>query len=169
MKKVWLASIVVALLFSPPTYAHVLITDQTSQKGGVLHIIPDDDPVAGEEAMLYFDIQSRAASSSQVALHIQGGGVDESLPMTSDGKLATARYTFPTQGVYDLRFTVKEDGSEYQFNHSQRVSRGVVGNADSRPRYAWAEIVLLGSGTLLIVLSGVAFNRRGSIKKNSKL
>ena len=32
------------------TFAHVLISDNTKSIGTVLHIVPDDNPVAGEQA-----------------------------------------------------------------------------------------------------------------------
>ena len=35
------------LLYTPSVSAHVLITDTTKEIGAILHIQPDDDPVAG--------------------------------------------------------------------------------------------------------------------------
>ena len=170
MKKVILGILMVAgsvLISSQATFAHVLVTDDTKTKGAILHIIPDDDPVAGEEATLYFDTQEQL-SDARVELMIENTSGDATKVETSkDGSLVTAKYTFAVQGAYSVTFTVISDDARYVFTQSQRVSRGVSTSTLARPSYAWAEVLLLASGICFAVLIIIALNRRKDIARHS--
>jgi methionine-rich copper-binding protein CopC len=156
---------------SQTSFAHVLITDEMKTKGAILHIIPDDDPVAGEQSTLYFDTQDQLSNTkSTVELTIQSESIeDQKMNMKVDGSLATATYTFPTQGVYNLTFTVSSGEQSSIFKQSQRVSRGVSTSPLEKPTYPWAEILVLASGIGFAVLAIIAFNRRKDIAKHSTL
>lgn len=140
--------------------AHVLITDTTQSHGAILHIIPDDDPIAGQESTLYFDTQARLLGGNEntSSLTITDQSGEQVVIATAiDGTLITAAYTFPAQGVYQLTFTVRSAGKTYTFEHSQRVSRGTVGSALDTPSYVWAEalgiVSTLGlTGLVLIII-----------------
>ena len=151
--------------------AHVLVTDETGSKGAIVHIIPDDDPVAGEKAVLYFDTQGGLLDDQASVSFTVSQSADEvvQVPTTTDGSLVTAEYTFPIQGVYNLTFTVDTAGKQYVFNQSQRVSRGIVGSALDKPSYAAAEIGVLASGIGIVLLLIVAFNRRAGLASHSSL
>jgi len=170
MKKIIIGILMVAcgvLISSQSTFAHVLVTDETKTKGAILHIIPDDDPVAGEEATLYFDTQEQL-SDAKVELTIENAFGDATKVETSkDGSLVTAKYTFPVQGVYSVAFTLVSDDARYVFNQSQRVSRGLSTSTLTQPSYAWAEVLLLASGICFAVLIIIATNRRKDIAKHS--
>lgn len=142
--------------------AHVLITDDTNSKGAILHIIPDDDPVAGEISTIFFDMQN--SGINDVLLRIDGN------PVTTrfDGSLATAEYIFPTQAEYEMRFTVRANEATYVFTHNQRVTRGVSASPLDQADHIWAEITLLTSALGLVLLFIVAINRRSEIKLQSK-
>ncbi len=154
---------------SKGVFAHVLITDETKTKGAVLHIIPDDDPVAGEEAALYLDTQEKLSDAgNSVTLSItEASGNQENVETKVDGTLATANYTFPTQGVYDLQFTVVSAGNTYIFKQSQRISNGITDNPLNRQTYVWAEILLITSGIGFALLVIMAINHRRELAKSS--
>lgn len=171
MKKmiVCLLGLIVSFAMVSTTSAHVLITDETHTRGAILHIIPDDDPIAGQQATLYFDMQNQASTADgSVSLTIRGAnGQIANVKTQTNGTLATATYTFPAQGAYELTFTVKPDGKTYTFKQSQRVSRGVAASALDKPTYVWAEILLLASVIGLVLLGITAFNHRKDIAKQS--
>lgn len=172
MKKLSIAILLLllaTLASSQSASAHVLTQDAAKTKGAIVHIIPDDDPVAGKEATLYFDIQGELSSSdSSVQLSItNANGTKRFIPTTLEGSLASATYTFPTQGAYNLALTVSSNGTTYIFSQPQRVSRGVTTNALDQPTYAWAEILLLASGIGFVMLIFTAFNRKRDIAEYS--
>jgi len=168
MKKlvgIFIVAIVVAALYGQSASAHVLITDTTNTKGAILHITPDDDPIAGDAATLYFDMQGAGEAVSMTIT--DAAGVVETSTAKVNGSLATSTYTFPAQGVYRLTFTEKVNDKKYTFVHSQRVSRGVTASALDTPLYPWAELLLIASGVAFAVLVIVAFNRRKTIARHS--
>ena len=171
MKKIIIAVLILAVLLIPAEQvsAHVLVTDGSKTQGAILHIIPDDDPVAGERATLYFDMQNKLGGrAKRVTLSIVNTqGVKDEVDVTRSGTLATASYTFATQGVYDLTYTVNTDETDYVFQQSQRVTRGVAANTMNTPQYAWAEMLLIGGAVSLGILAIVAFNRRKMIARQS--
>ena len=155
----------------PPTaQAHVLITDEGGETGAILHVSPDDDPIAGELTTLFFDIQDLPPSSE---------GKTATLLITDDsdqtkevlipvlGTTLSAHYVFPRQAVYDLTLSVPTDDTTLQFTHGQRVSRGLAGSALDQPRHEWAEAVLVLTICSFFVLCIIGFNRKDAIAKYS--
>lgn len=171
MKRALIAiAVLVCCLFGQTTSAHVLVTDDTKTNGAILHIIPDDDPVAGESATLFFDTQDKLlnADNTKVTLTVQRPDEEKkSVAMTVAGTLATVDYVFPVQGVYNLTFLAESNGKSYTFEWSQRVSRGVMGSALDRPHYAWAEMLVVGAGVSFALLIIIAINRRKAIAEQS--
>ena len=148
--------------------AHVFVPDETKAKGAIVHITPDDDPIAGQAATIYFDVQdSLLGPDSTVALAIQGEGSREEMTAKFDDSLATFAYIFPSQGVYELTFNVNTDGKVYAFKQSHRVARGVEANVLDQPSYEWAKITLLASGIGFALLLITVINRRREIAKQS--
>lgn len=141
--------------------AHVLITDQTNTIGGVLHINPDDDPIAGEPAILFLDpqISEEVIDSMQLTIRDADGTeivVDDSFT-----------YIFPTQGVYELVFAVNSSGYNYIFTHTQLVSRGVSSSVLDKPSFIWAEVLVLSSAIGFILLAMFVLNYRKEIRAQS--
>lgn len=171
MKKIFVLSFILALILSPISHvsAHVLITDQTKTKGAILHIIPDDDPVAGEEAEFYFDMQNQKSESiDSVELTVSDSEGNRSIIETEiSGTLVTAKYVFPTQGVYELAFNVRTNGETFIFSESQRVSRSVISTATDKQSHEWAEILLIVCIVGFAVLGIIILNRRKEIAKQS--
>jgi methionine-rich copper-binding protein CopC len=160
---------VCSLMPTQSASAHVLVTDESRTKGAVLHIIPDDDPAAGEEATLYFDTQEQLLNSeSSITLVITDSkGKEMTVETNTNDSLVTAKYVFPVQGMYLISYHVQSKGTTYVFRQSQRVARGISDGALNRPTYAWAEIMLVASGVGFGLLIVTAFNRRKSIAQRS--
>ena len=175
MKVLYISLIGIVMLLlagfiSRPVQAHVLIVDDSKTKGAILHINPNDSPVAGETAALIFDTENNVIhKNSQVTLRIKDQtGSTKQINMTVDKTMAVAEYTFPSQGVYDLSFSIKADNAEaITFHYTQRVSRGTANRDVDQPNYEWAKILLLGSGLSIVVLAIVAFNNRHHIRRDS--
>lgn len=150
--------------------AHVLIRDEAKLIGAVLHITPDDDPVAGQPANLFFDLQKVTGGQAYAAkLQIRdSAGRQDEVPVSINKGSASARYIFPVQDTYSLKLTITAKGRPYVFEYTQRVSRGTVGSALDRPTYLWAEAALIASICTFALLMIVAFNRRKTIAVNSR-
>jgi hypothetical protein len=148
--------------------AHVLVNDTSDTVGAVLHIVPDDDPVAGQTANLFFDVQTERLNEKTTMLAVMNSATHEEaqLPVKMDGNSITAEYIFPTQGIYQLTLTVAAD-KEYTFVYSQRVSRGVSSGLSDKRAFPLAKFALIFSGTLFLFLLIVMFNYRKEIKKRS--
>lgn len=171
MKKLIFAVFLFLCVIVPKSLAsaHVLITDETNTKGAILHIIPDDDPVAGEQATLYFDMQNQLSGEDSVMLTIYNSASEKAeIETKTDGSLVTANFTFPSQGVYEIEYVVSTSRETYIFKQTQRVSRGISGATAGKQTYAWAEMLLVASVISFAFLMIVAFNRRKDITRQSK-
>ncbi|MEO5949955.1 MAG: hypothetical protein ABIQ04_00750 [Candidatus Saccharimonadales bacterium] len=155
-------------VLSKPVFAHVLISDDTKTVGAVLHVVPDDDPIAGQQANLYFDIQTKKLNEKNTKLTITNLTTDEKavIPIQVDNSSVNANYIFPVQGTYQLTLMASSD-KVYTFNYSQRISRGATGSALDRPTYPLATIALIFSATLLLFLLIIMFNHRKEINTHS--
>lgn len=146
-------AVLLAAVSSQPAHAHTLIADDSKTKGAILHLTPDDDPIAGQPSTLFFDVQNTATDTDAVVtLTVKKDGEQAEVQAKLDGSLATFDYTFPSQGVYSLVFSVPSSDRTYTFTVDWRVSRGVVASALDTPRHTWAEMALLASGVGLALL-----------------
>lgn len=150
--------VVIFCAVTPVASAHVLITDESGKTGAILHINPDDDPVAGEQSNLFFDIQSRN-SLEGATLTIQ----QVEVPIIIDANTVRATYVFPSQGAYVITLKTQSE----TFVQNQRVSRGISNTNLGKPRYVWAEIALIVCSVGLISMLIVIFNRRREIASRS--
>ncbi len=163
----FLASFLLGLGFSQSANAHVLIQDDSKSVGAVLHVNPDDDPIAGKASELSLELQT-ILPVQRATLTISDGQSMQTVPLTAANTAASGHYTFPSQGVYGLTFTTATANKTYSFHFTQRVSRGVNGQMP-RQTHAWADIMLIACGSLLAVLLVLAVVRRVIIVRNSKL
>lgn len=164
-----LFSVLLVVLMSQTSSAHVLLMDESNTSGAILHIMPDDDPIAGELSDMYFDRQGAAGTDkASVSLSISNGsGEVQRVQLETTGSLSTGEYTFPAQGVYELTFTVQAGENEYTYTQTQRVSRGIASASSETPKYYWAEALLVGTAVAFLVLVIIALNRRGEIARHS--
>ncbi len=165
-------AIVATVLFSQAASAHVLIKSTNNESAAILHIMPDDDPIAGEKATLMFDTQGGLLQGgSEVALTVTSKDtrVADVVPTSTDGSLVSASYVFPVQGLYTITYTVKTGDVSTIFEQTQRVSRGVVGSTSTNESYIWAEALLFIVAIFVVILGILAWNYRKAIFKSSKL
>lgn len=170
MKKLLVILVLFTLAFMPVTAAaHVLITDSTGGYGAVLHIMPGDDPIAGETAQLFFDIKGE---DFQVAdyiftLIVRGDdGIETAVQTSRVGETSVrAEVIFPQRGVYSLNLKGQARAIDYEisFATTQRVSRGNGDNTAGTVRYAWAEAGLVSAITGGLAILIVCINRRADI------
>lgn len=158
-------SLATAILLTTPMFAHVLITDTTKKNGAILHIQPDDNPVAGEPSHIFYDIQNLDTTRSDLITaltitHENSGTTDVPILVNENG--ISADYIFPDDGVYTLMLVIKSSTDNYMFESSQRVSRGDAAAVTSTVLHTWAEILLIAScvGLLTLLIVGVNYNKR---------
>ncbi len=156
-----------------PAQAHVLITDKTGKLGALLHISPDDDPVAGEPSNLFFDIQDPQFSAHYHNITLQimdeyGHKTDVYTSIDNNG--ISSGYIFPGQGTYQIVLTVEDRAKSshiYTLAYTQRINRGIVSVTLDQPTYAWADIGIVVAICGLLLLGIVGVNRRKEIAKYS--
>jgi hypothetical protein len=155
--------------------AHVLLTDDTGKIGAILHVSPDDDPIAGEPSSLFYELQGdtflqhlHAVSVEIVNERGESAGTNVSL----SGSSASSSYTFPEQGIYTITLTATTLDSTpahtHSFTHMQRVTRGILGSPLDTPSHQWASMLLTASITGLGILVILFINHKTDITKYSK-
>ncbi len=165
MKKFLLVLAACICLLGGTAQAHVLIADNQRRTGAVLHITPDDDPIAGQPSTIALSIQDGDITEKTHAfrLHIKSDQEHEGdVPLQIIGGTATASYVFPVRGVYTLTLTAEPlsgQGRTVIFEHAQRVSRGETGSG-SIVSPLWARFGLVASATGFLVIGFIVFNKR---------
>ena len=104
-----------------PVSAHTLKID--GNFGITIHIDPDDEPVAGYESKILFDIQDKTKQfnpstpgNCDCFLAIESEGKQlTSMPLISGNQFAQLRYTFPQTGTYSLKVSGKWNGAGQTF------------------------------------------------------
>ncbi|KKW02902.1 MAG: hypothetical protein UY35_C0010G0010 [Candidatus Saccharibacteria bacterium GW2011_GWC2_48_9] len=167
-----LCVVAVPMLQNTAAHAHVLITDETNSMGAVLHITPDDDPIAGSSSHIFFDIQDdryqNASYEANLAIVDQRGDRSD-VDTDISGSYVSARYTFAAQGVYKLELTVRRGNASEIFTVNQRVSRGTSGDETSPAvRHGWAEALIVLSATGVGVLAVVWLSRLRRVVESSQ-
>lgn len=171
----WLMWVLVLVLisFTRPAAAHMFSKDTMSSSGAVLHITPDDDPIAGESASMIFSIHglSDAEQSSARLIITDDQNHEAIVPAHIRSGAVVAEYTFPRQGLYKISLSIEQDGRQtHQFMQSQRVNRGIISNATVKSDTPlWAVVGAVGTGAATIGVALTAFIRRKAIGSYSKL
>lgn len=160
MKCTLIALTLLASLFIVPTaLAHTLERD--GSVGAVLHITPNDNPVAGEEAVVGFsvsDTQKRfSARDCRCSLQILKEGktiATKELPSSLE-----TLYTFPDTGQYTLRLvgtSKSKTFDTFQIDQTIRITSSGTSYASS-PIYRVISALLLS--VLMIGTSLFTFSR----------
>ncbi len=150
---------------APLAQAHVLLTDSKNRVGAILHVSPDDDPIAGQPSRIFYDIQSNLSGVSEKTVLLTV--TDETnqttaVPVTVKGSYVSTDYTFTNQGAYQLELTVPTQESELVFTTTQRVSRG-QSNDQPDTAQGWAKTIVISSIGAICIFGIVAFNHRKNI------
>lgn len=172
----WVLSVLLLgwVAFSRPAEAHMLLKDEVATKGAILHVTPDDDPVAGKSTAFLLDIQDASLSKEQSTASltvIDDKNRQTEVPARMQGKAIAGDYVFPRQGLYTLVFSTQQGSSQtHRFTESLRVSRGAINDtvaADGIP--LWAGVGVLTSAMAMTAMGVLAIIRRKTINAFSKL
>lgn len=168
----FIAAVIGIVCFSPNAYAHVLLKDQIQGVGAILHINPDDDPIAGESASLFFDIQDARLAEKSSSAHLtvtSDQNETTTVSSTLTGSAVSANYTFPRQGLYKIKLVITQDGKvTHTFLQGQRVGRGIMGDVNTTSVPAWTQMGIVGTVVAAALVLIIAFNRRKDINNYSK-
>lgn len=167
-----------------PAFAHTLKRD--GNIGAVIHINPEDDPIANEQSSFYFDIKDRQNKfklelcDCNVAIY-QNDAQIFTIPLYAQSQNGNFTYTFPGKGVYQVKIsgTPRQAGAFQPFTLSYdiRVEReaATVANAGpvktnnslastlGRHWYHYLAIVFITAAFLIFLFID---RMRGRIKKN---
>lgn len=153
---------------SPKAHAHVIISDQTKKVGAVLHITPNDDPVAGQFAGLSFDIKSDEDISNW-AVQLKVLRPDDKQDVVDTYTTVNnvyGEYTFRGRGVYGLQLEIKPKFSinpPTRFVYYFKINRAVTGKGLAVKPPFWAQAGILVSLWVIAVLTTLVYKYRRQI------
>lgn len=166
------AVLVGVLLLPVSVSAHELIKDQSGGLGTLFYISPDDDPVAGRRATLFFEFPNTtiAPESSRPKLTITDDhGEVADAPVTTSGSGLSADYVFPRQGVYKIALAITVDDAAHLFSRSVQVSRGAAGSAAGSSAPTWAVAGMAITLAAAALTAGIVLKRRKIISEYSRM
>lgn len=172
MKKIYfcLAFVFIAITVSPAAQAHVLKFDNGI--GAVLHMDPQDDPVAGELTRFYFEFSDKTgtfdAQTCDCSVEVSRNNVTlEKLAVRTDSREAlAAQFTFPLRGAYQITVSgsPKNSGAfpSFTLSYVVRVNKGAgIGqtNLDYRQRTVYISAIgVVGLLLFLLLRAIVIYN-----------
>jgi hypothetical protein len=164
MKRVFLLVLsLLTLHFALLTFvsAHILATDGSI--GAILHIDPDDDPIAGEPTNLFWDFKNTKGEfkiegcSCRIYIIEDGRKIDDE-PLSS----TTFTYIFPKRNVYEIRIAGQpKQGDSFQpfiLSYDIRVSReteipdSTIQNPNKVSQRILIGAIITALGTILVLL-----------------
>ncbi len=108
IKQLIIAVFATLLMGSQGVVAHSLVADDSKESGAIIHIAPDDDPVAGEVSSIFIDITSETVSADthyfSLAV-IDTTGFAYPVATSVDGTIVSGYYDFPETGTYIVQLT----------------------------------------------------------------
>lgn len=155
-----LTLVIVSIIVCGPqvhTYAHVLLREDSGKLSAVLHINPDDDPIAGRVADVFFDLEGRDIRpiDTPVTISVQkpDGSIDVIQRQLDANGDVGLKYTFMVKGTYALRLELSgQDGTPFTLSHTQYVERGQAANS-STLQHPFAELLLVISISAFAILA----------------
>lgn len=119
------------------SFAHVLKIDGSI--GITTHIDPDDEPVAKKEHTIFVTIKDADKKFDEknpigcdcVLQTVKDGKIVATLPITTGSTYNALRYTFPTNGTYQLRVIGEPNGKVAQFQPFDTSVEYYVKSSDS--------------------------------------
>lgn len=124
--------------FTPLASAHVLITDHNM--GALIHIDPDDDPIANAPSSIFIDFEDKAHTfqlqhCTCTATIVRDGKTVYSQPLVADSTDETSNstyfsFTFPQKAIYTLKITGQPLDASFQpfkITYDIRVAREAKG------------------------------------------
>jgi len=152
--------------------AHIL--EESNGISAILHIPPDDKPVANEKTKLYFDLQSKDIRfkvedcNCRVTISSNDKVIESSQqlkPRSTSDAAGEVTVTFPKVGVYDISLEGSSKNkaySDFSLNYVERVTTTTEHNS-SATKYLPTILILVSTVVILFVMAGYAI-----ISKNRK-
>lgn len=182
MKKllIVISLLTVSLVIPRQTFAHVLLTDGSI--GAVLHIDPDDDPIALQQSSFFFDFKDKTGKfdptqcDCQFVLFENGKQIySQSLFASNTSPSltnASVFYTFPKRDVYTLKIIGKpltqSSFTPFTLSYDIRVSR--IGTTSSAPTdFISAHVIhLVGVGLIALFVIFAIIKQTFAERKNKR-
>lgn len=168
------ATVAVFAVTTSTASAHVLFVDRKTNIAAVFHSNPNDDPVAGEDSELFFDIQDK---TSDVRIPASGydlfitdeQGNETKLEVTAYDSTAQVDYVFPSQGLYLLSLRSQPKYDQFQkvvLSGSIRIERG-IGVSTAVPSNTVPTLGLVLGTTAIALLTITFINNKAIIIRKS--
>src|SRR5579884_3968741 len=157
----------------PEAYAHVLKSDGSI--GAVMHIDPNDDPVANSPATFFFEIKDKTNKFTpqncdcRVDIYENGKVIysDSLFVGGSSNNISSPvfQYTFPQKDVYQVKVvgTPQQTGDFQPFTltYDLRVDKDVGSqSAQGQPSWLSSHLYLLIGLAVIAVVCGLAFVKK---------
>lgn len=118
--------ILLACLLTPAATAHDLARD--GQIGALLHLAPDDAPVAGQRTDLHLNLRylggpAITLTACDCRLTVLGAGIRLNVPLTSEPGGIGAAVVFPNAGAYTLTLRGTVRGQTFTLSWPIRADR----------------------------------------------
>lgn len=188
MKKLIYVSLLCLLAFlfnAPLTKAHTLKT--SGSVGAVMHVSPEDDPIAGEQSDFFFEFKDKnnkfkpencdctfAILQSEKEIYTQPLFANSTDPSLTN---ASVSFTFPQRDVYKIKIDGKPKSADFEaftLEYDIRVSRvseslqGQQGDTQTQPQENWflSHIPHLIGGIVAFVVLGFVLVQANRKNKN---
>lgn len=181
MRKTFLLLFLTLIIFVPQVSAHVLETENSI--GGVLHIEPEDNPIAGEPSAIILDIKDTQNKFSSTNCNctltiLENNQVITTQPFSStpDSQTAiTTSFTFPQTDIYKIKISgipfQPDSFTPFNLEYDIRVARSssqiTSTSSPTNPLLNWISshlINILIIGILIIIIIWLLAKK--IIKKN---
>lgn len=155
----FLLAVFVALTFvsAPFAYAHDLAID--GEVGAVMHIEPNDDPIAGEPSTLIFEFKDskQAFSGSDYAITIaitSGSTTVATSTLELNGADASYGYVFPQAGDYSIMVTgtPAANAPAFMLMYEAQAQAASSASATTAERHGFTAIFGVHGGHVLITV-----------------
>lgn len=165
-----------------PTNANAHVLKTSGSVGAVVHVTPEDDPIAGEATDFYFDFKDtqgrfKAENCDCTVTILKAGQEAYSAPLfqnNSDPSLTNVSfsYTFPEKNIYQVKISGKPLTSdvfqEFNLEYDIRVARisdslatGTIDNSSENQMNSLSPYILpIGIIVILGILAFIKYKKK---------
>jgi len=155
-------ALAIAFLIALPLFASAHTFKAFGNTSVMMHVNPNDDPIAGEQSNLIFLVSYKDDSVYTCTCKVQvvdGGKTIFSAPFT--GSDTSIPYIFPHPGVYQLVIAGTDNASStFNLSFDQRVEKAANATGAQANSTRWILYVCAGLAVLLAALVGLILNKR---------
>lgn len=162
-------TLLILLTISYKANAHFLVTSDNGSVRAVVHVSPNDDPVSGQESVIYFDINSDQKIDKLVAEIIKDDRTTKVTPKKVGEKGVVIKYVFEETGNFKINLKVQNEDSQIEsLSFDQFVNKGTDKHSTNQLNKTRAEPVLIISIIGILVVLILMYNRRKVILAYTK-